>query len=110
MCESTGELPAEDAHKRAVRPASQSRSHRVERWLPFPAVTTLPAVTITLRRLLASACLFFAACAGAPPFDAKAVATEWAAYMQRDYVLRPGDRLAIRVDSEALRTAETAET
>jgi protein involved in polysaccharide export with SLBB domain len=30
--------------------------------------------------------------------------------MQRDYVLRPGDRLAIRVDSEALRTAETAET
>lgn len=42
--------------------------------------------------------LLLGACAAAPPFDAKAVATEWAAYMQRDYILRPGDRLAVRVD------------
>jgi polysaccharide biosynthesis/export protein len=42
--------------------------------------------------------LLLGACAGAPPFDAKAVATEWAAYMQRDYILRAGDRLAVRVD------------
>lgn len=40
----------------------------------------------------------FGACSSAPPFDAKAVAMEWAAYMQRDYVLRPGDRLAVRVE------------
>lgn len=38
------------------------------------------------------------ACSSAPQFDAKAVAMEWAAYMQRDYVVRPGDRLAVRVD------------
>ncbi len=38
------------------------------------------------------------ACAAAPPFDAKAVAMEWAAYMQRDYVVRAGDRLSVRVD------------
>lgn len=43
-------------------------------------------------------CWLLAGCASAPPFDAKAVATEWAAYMQRDYVLRAGDRLAVRVD------------
>ncbi|MBL8755493.1 MAG: polysaccharide biosynthesis/export family protein [Planctomycetes bacterium] len=43
--------------------------------------------------------LFLCACSSAPPFDAKAVATEWAAYMQRDYVLRSGDRLAVRVDN-----------
>jgi protein involved in polysaccharide export with SLBB domain len=41
------------------------------------------------------------ACTSAPPFDAKAVATEWVAFMQRDYVLRPGDRLSIRVDQLA---------
>ena len=29
--------------------------------------------------------------------------------MQRDYVLRPGDRLAVRVDSAGLRTGEAAE-
>lgn len=40
----------------------------------------------------------FCACSSAPPFDAKAVALEWAAYMQRDYVLRAGDRLSVRVD------------
>lgn len=39
-----------------------------------------------------------ASCRSAPQFDAKAVATEWAAFMQRDYVLRSGDRLAVRVD------------
>ncbi len=60
-------------------------------------------MTSTNRRSLAAAFLVLAAaCAGAPPFDAKAVATEWAAYMQRDYVLRAGDRLAVRVDSKAL--------
>jgi len=42
--------------------------------------------------------LSFAACSAAPPFDARAVATEWVAFMQRDYVLRPGDRLSVRVD------------
>lgn len=42
-----------------------------------------------------------AACSSAPPFDARAVATEWVAYMQRDYVLRPGDRLSVRVDQLA---------
>ena len=47
--------------------------------------------------LLAVVATLFVACA-APPFDARAVATEWVAYMQRDYILRPGDRLAIRVD------------
>ena len=41
--------------------------------------------------------LVVTACAGAPPFDAKAVAVEWAAYMQRDYSLRPGDKLAVQV-------------
>jgi protein involved in polysaccharide export with SLBB domain len=49
-----------------------------------------------------------AACAGAPPFDAKAVAMEWAAYMQRDYVLRVGDRLAVRVDELATAGAGAA--
>lgn len=42
-----------------------------------------------------------AGCASAPPFDAKAVAIEWAAYMQRDYPLRSGDRLAVRLESLA---------
>jgi len=51
-------------------------------------------------RAVACACLAFliGACSSAPPFDAKAVALEWAAYMQRDYVLRAGDRLSVRVD------------
>jgi protein involved in polysaccharide export with SLBB domain len=39
----------------------------------------------------------WASCAGAPPFDAKAVAMEWQSYMQRDYSLRPGDKLIVRV-------------
>lgn len=51
-------------------------------------------------RAVLGVCLAFllGACSSAPPFDAKAVAMEWAAYMQRDYVLRPGDRLSVRVD------------
>jgi len=52
-----------------------------------------------LRVLFASVmALLLAACASAPPFDAKAVAMEWAAYMQRDYIVRAGDSLSIRVD------------
>ena len=47
---------------------------------------------------LVLAALVLASCSTAPPFDAKAVAMEWAAYMQRDYVVRPGDRLAILVE------------
>lgn len=56
-----------------------------------------------LRSLFAAATVGFAltACYAAPPFDARAVATEWAAYMQRDYVLRPLDRLMVRVDQFA---------
>ncbi|MCA8951662.1 MAG: polysaccharide biosynthesis/export family protein [Planctomycetes bacterium] len=45
--------------------------------------------------------LALGACSAAPPFDARAVATEWVAYMQRDYVLRPLDRLSVRVDQLA---------
>lgn len=45
--------------------------------------------------------LLAGACSSAPPFDARAVATEWVAYMQRDYVLRPGDRLSVRVEQFA---------
>ena len=41
--------------------------------------------------------LLWTSCAGAPPFDAKAVAMEWQSYMQRDYSLRPGDKLIVRV-------------
>ena len=47
--------------------------------------------------LLLLSLLPFAACASAPPFDARAVAMEWATYMQRDYSLRPGDKLSIQV-------------
>lgn len=42
--------------------------------------------------------LVVGACSSAPPFDARAVAQEWAAYMQRDYVLRPGDQISVRVE------------
>lgn len=45
--------------------------------------------------------LLFATACAAPPFDAAAVAREWAIYMQRDYTLRPGDRLEVRVDQLA---------
>ena len=34
-------------------------------------------------------------CASAPPFDAAAMVQEWAAFMQRDYVLRPGDSINV---------------
>jgi protein involved in polysaccharide export with SLBB domain len=42
--------------------------------------------------------LGLAGCSSAPPFDAKAMAMEWAAFMQRDYVLRAGDHLEVQVD------------
>lgn len=48
-----------------------------------------------------------AACTSAPPFDAKAVALEWAAYMQRDYSLRPGDRLAVQVSQPGADTPDS---
>lgn len=55
--------------------------------------------TAAIRSALAiGLAILVAACSSAPPFDAKAVAMEWAAYMQRDYVLRPGDRLSVRVE------------
>jgi polysaccharide export outer membrane protein len=44
---------------------------------------------------LISMLLVLSACSSAPPFDAKAVVQEWASFMDRDYVLRPGDRLAL---------------
>lgn len=50
------------------------------------------------RRLALLGAVLLAGCSSAPPFDAKAVALEWAAYMQRDYVLRAGDHLEVRVD------------
>jgi len=60
-----------------------------------------------MRTLLTSLLLLVVtACAGAPPFDAKAVAVEWAAYMQRDYSLRPGDKLAVQVTQPGSTTAE----
>lgn len=71
---------------------------------PAPAAATRPAAVLDRLLRAATAVLlvvFGAACSSAPPFDAKAVATEWAAYMQRDYVLRPGDRLSILVDQLA---------
>ncbi|MEO6595471.1 MAG: polysaccharide biosynthesis/export family protein [Planctomycetota bacterium] len=54
--------------------------------------------SITIRAILGVwLALSLGACSSAPPFDAKAVATEWVAYMQRDYVLRAGDRISVRV-------------
>ena len=50
-----------------------------------------------------------AACTSAPMFDAKAVAMEWAAYMQRDYVVRPGDRLNVRVEGTGVTPTSAAE-
>ncbi len=41
--------------------------------------------------------LGFAGCASAPPFDAKAIVQEWVSYMDRDYVIRPGDKLNVSV-------------
>ncbi len=51
-----------------------------------------------LATLFVAMAALLGACSSAPPFDAKAVASEWVAFMQRDYVLRPGDRLSIRID------------
>ncbi|PIE22352.1 MAG: hypothetical protein CSA62_12640 [Planctomycetota bacterium] len=50
--------------------------------------------------------LALASCGIAPPFDAKAVAQEWAAFMDRDYVLRPSDRLAISIYTEPIYNQE----
>jgi len=51
-----------------------------------------------MRTLVCTALLLVLAACAAPPFDAKAVALEMAAFMQRDYSLRPGDKLTVRVD------------
>jgi protein involved in polysaccharide export with SLBB domain len=51
-----------------------------------------------MRTVACTALPFVLAACAAPPFDAKAVALEWAAFMQRDYSLRPGDKLTVRVD------------
>lgn len=61
---------------------------------PSPRPFRLERLLLWLLPLVVS----LAACSSAPPFDAKAMAMEWAAYMQRDYVLRPGDHLEVRVD------------
>jgi len=53
--------------------------------LPSPASCLIPVLLTVL-----------GACA-APAFNAQAVAMEWAAYMQRDYVVQPGDTLSVRV-------------
>jgi protein involved in polysaccharide export with SLBB domain len=66
--------------------------------------------TKSLRSLVLFAlAMVAAACSSAPRFDAKAVATEWAAYMQRDYVLRAGDRLSVRVENFVPEGAEGVE-
>ncbi len=74
------------------------------RWLPARLVPTFLAVTSPTRHafvrtatLLVLALVCLAACSSAPPFDAKAMALEWHAFMQRDYVLRSGDHLEVRV-------------
>ena len=51
-----------------------------------------------LARLAPLLFVLLTACSSAPQFDAKAIALEWAAYMQRDYVIRPGDSLSVNVD------------
>lgn len=55
-------------------------------------------------RLVRLACLtaplLFAACSAAPPADVARMAQEWSEYMQRDYVLRPGDRLRIHIEPD----------
>lgn len=92
--------------------AGAARSCGRRYWFPTGWLSTLLAVTSSATALrlpcrvrartraafTAGLALLVAACSSAPPFDAKAVAMEWAAYMQRDYVLRAGDRLSVRVD------------
>ncbi|MCA8956287.1 MAG: SLBB domain-containing protein [Planctomycetes bacterium] len=38
----------------------------------------------------------------APPFDAKAVVSEWVNYMQSDYQLRPNDRISVSLHPQGL--------
>jgi protein involved in polysaccharide export with SLBB domain len=47
-----------------------------------------------MRALLVLAA-FLAGCASAPPFDARAVVREWAAYLDQDHVLVPGDIIIV---------------
>ena len=47
-------------------------------------------------RSLLVAVLILAGCA-APPFDATAVVKEWVSFMERDYVLRSGDKITVSV-------------
>jgi hypothetical protein len=61
-----------------------------------------------MRTLACTALPFVLAACAAPPFDAKAVALEWASYMQRDYSLRPGDKLTVRVELGAADDREQA--
>lgn len=72
----------------------------------YPLVVNLTSSPSAVRRFLPGViallmALVLGACSSAPPFDARAVAQEWAAYMQRDYVLRPGDRISVRVEGIA---------
>ena len=68
-----------------------------------------------MRRLVVALAtqLPFAACSSAPPFDAKAVVQEWAAYMNQDHTLVPGDVLEIDipdlVGSPSVRVAVSSE-
>ena len=52
-------------------------------------------------RLLASVPLalvcILAGCSSAPPLDLATMTQEWVRYMQKDYVLRPGDRVVVNV-------------
>lgn len=40
--------------------------------------------------------LLLASCA-APPFDAERIVREWSSFMEKDYVLRPGDKIQVDV-------------
>lgn len=64
--------------------------------------TSAPQALVSTKHLRGLFAIFIvialASCTSAPPFDAKAVAQEWGAYMQRDYVVRAGDSLSVRVD------------
>lgn len=46
--------------------------------------------------MLVPAALGLVGCSSAPPFDSKAMQLEWRAFMDRDYSLRPGDKLAVQ--------------
>lgn len=68
-----------------------------------PCVHVPPLARLLAWRVVIGLCLalILSSCTSAPPFDARAIATEWVAYMQRDYVLRPGDRLSVSVEQLA---------